>query len=66
MPEITVLSDGPYLIDADGLTVKDQDGNAVPLGPGKQAALCRCGQSANKPFCDGAHKSTGFKHTPKS
>jgi CDGSH-type Zn-finger protein len=26
-----------------------------------KAALCRCGQSANKPYCDGTHKSVGFR-----
>jgi CDGSH-type Zn-finger protein len=66
MPEITVFADGPYLIDAEGLTLKDQDGNTIPLGKGNQAALCRCGQSENKPFCDGTHKRIEFKHTPKT
>ena len=49
-----------YDIDAEGLTLKDQDGNTIPLGKGNQAALCRCGQSENKPFCDGTHKDIGF------
>ena len=64
MPEITVFSDGPYLIDTEGLTLKDQDGKEIPLGKGKQAALCRCGHADSKPFCDGTHKRVGFKHSP--
>ncbi len=64
MAEVTVRTNGPYVIAAEGLTLVDQDGNAIPLGEGAKVALCRCGQSANKPFCDGSHKSAGFKHQP--
>ena len=64
MAEVTVRTNGPYVIMAEGLTLVDQDGNAIPLGEGGKVALCRCGQSTNKPFCDGSHKSAGFKHQP--
>ncbi|TVY07827.1 CDGSH iron-sulfur domain-containing protein [Paenibacillus cremeus] len=52
MAEIKVLDDGPLL--ASGVTVVDGEGN--PLKTKEQVYLCRCGLSANKPFCNGAHK----------
>ena len=48
---------GPLLIRG-GVRVLDADGNV--LYEGDKAALCRCGGSANKPFCDGTHKTNGF------
>jgi len=49
---------------ADGavrLRVTDHLGQEFPLPDHKRAvALCRCGQSQSKPFCDGSHKSAGF------
>lgn len=41
------------------LTVKNHDGSE--LRRGARLALCRCGASANKPYCDGAHEAAGFK-----
>jgi uncharacterized Fe-S cluster protein YjdI len=48
---------GPLLVSG-GVRVVDAEGNL--LYEGERAALCRCGGSANKPFCDGTHKTNGF------
>jgi len=57
--KITVLENGPCLI-AGTATFMDGDGNTVTT-PGKAIALCRCGASSKKPFCDGGHTKAGFK-----
>ncbi|UOY03047.1 CDGSH iron-sulfur domain-containing protein [Blastococcus sp. PRF04-17] len=55
---ITPYRDGPLLVRGDFRLV-DQDG--VEIDPGRSTiALCRCGKSGIKPFCDGAHKRSGF------
>jgi CDGSH-type Zn-finger protein len=55
---ITPYRDGPPIVRGDFRLV-DQDGNEID--PGRQTiALCRCGKSGIKPFCDGAHKRSGF------
>ena len=55
---ITPYRDGPLIVRGDFRLV-DQDG--VEIDPGRQTiALCRCGKSGIKPFCDGAHKRSGF------
>jgi len=57
---IRLRRNGPYVIESDGVTVVDWDG--VERESGRQpVALCRCGASATKPFCDGSHKRVGFK-----
>ncbi len=57
---IRCRENGPLLIPAP-IKVIDHLGNEFPLTAGKEFyALCRCGQSKNKPFCDGAHKECGF------
>jgi uncharacterized Fe-S cluster protein YjdI len=55
--EIEASANGPLLISG-GVRVLDGEGNV--LYEGDKAALCRCGGSANKPFCDGTHKTNGF------
>ena len=57
--EVTATDNGSFQISGD-FVVKDADGNAFPTEPGKDVWLCRCGHSANKPFCDGSHKREGF------
>ena len=52
MSEIKVLDNGPLL--ASGVTLLDGEGK--PMETKEQIYLCRCGLSANKPFCNGAHK----------
>jgi uncharacterized Fe-S cluster protein YjdI len=54
---ITILKDGPYLIDGK-FKIFDNDGNEIICED--SIALCRCGASQNKPFCDGAHNTSGF------
>ncbi len=59
--KISVRPNGPFLVEGS-FTLNDSQGNAFPVNPDKPAiALCRCGASKNRPFCDGAHKSCGFE-----
>ncbi|HET6386745.1 MAG TPA: CDGSH iron-sulfur domain-containing protein [Armatimonadota bacterium] len=55
---IKVNENGPYVISGS-FSLLDKDGNQFELEK-EIIALCRCGQSSNKPFCDGTHKSCGF------
>jgi CDGSH-type Zn-finger protein len=61
--KITVRNDGPLKIEGDNIMIVDQDGKAYGLAGRTVISLCRCGQSANKPFCDGSHARTGFAST---
>ncbi len=69
--KIQITKDGPYLVSGD-LPLRtetigtDREGDSVEWVAGKELptkanyALCRCGQSANKPFCDGTHSKVNF------
>lgn len=59
MAKITVKANGPYLVE--GVEMIDSQGHPVPMEAGKAVALCRCGASAHKPFCDGTHAKIGFQ-----
>ena len=72
--KIKVSKNGPYLIyggipiqkqiiiaDSEGTATEWQPSTKYPIQ--KKSALCRCGQSKNKPFCDGTHVKTGFDGT---
>jgi CDGSH iron-sulfur domain-containing protein 3 len=57
---IRMRPSGPLVIEGP-FTLVDSQGNPFSLVTDKPAiALCRCGQSANRPFCDGSHKACGF------
>jgi len=63
---IKVRDNGPFLVEGP-VTVIDAAGNAFAIPANKPAiALCRCGQSKNKPFCDGTHKECGFQGTERA
>ena len=57
MPTIECKPDGPYLVK-DLESLKNSKGANIPVKT--VMALCRCGGSANKPFCDGTHLKNGF------
>lgn len=55
---ITASKNGPYLISGT-IEIEDANGN-VSVCENKTTALCRCGASSTKPFCDGSHKNVRF------
>jgi CDGSH-type Zn-finger protein len=57
--KITALDDGPYLVKGPVLLL-DAEGNEF-RAERATVALCRCGGSATKPFCDGTHSKIGFR-----
>jgi CDGSH-type Zn-finger protein len=58
---IRCRENGPLVLAAN-FKIVDHEGNAFTLPQDKEwIALCRCGQSQNKPFCDGRHRQCGFK-----
>lgn len=55
---IVPLPDGPYTVTGP-LEIVQHDGDPIEC-PAPTVYLCRCGHSANKPFCDGSHASAGW------
>ncbi len=58
--KITVLNNGSLKVEGN-FEILDKEGNHYDLGGREAVSICRCGLSANKPFCDGAHKGH-FEH----
>lgn len=58
---ITVRKNASYRVEGPegSIRLQDGDGNEIPI-PKIPFSLCRCGASANKPFCDGTHSKIGF------
>lgn len=58
--KIRVMENGPYLVEVDG-EFSYETSKGEYSGNQKRIALCRCGGSDNKPFCDGTHQRINFK-----
>ncbi|MGD9855616.1 MAG: CDGSH iron-sulfur domain-containing protein [Planctomycetaceae bacterium] len=61
MADVTIQmrENGPFLVTGP-VKVMDHQGHEFNLGGKATIALCRCGHSKNRPFCDGTHKECGF------
>ena len=63
MATVRLRRNGPLILEGDDVRVVDWDG--VEQRPTRvPVALCRCGASASKPFCDGSHRRIGFAPDP--
>jgi uncharacterized Fe-S cluster protein YjdI len=56
--QITTTLNGPLMVEGE-VHLVNADGQTIPTK--RKVFLCRCGQSSNKPFCDGSHKAAGFQ-----
>jgi CDGSH-type Zn-finger protein len=61
--KITATTNGPLLVEG-AIDLVDQNGKAYAAPNPTKFALCRCGGSSKKPFCDGAHAKNGFECAP--
>lgn len=59
---ITVLNNASLRIEGD-FEIVDHEGKPFGLAGRTRVSLCRCGQSKNKPYCDGSHKTCAFDST---
>ena len=57
---VKVIPDGPLMVKGE-CELQDGQGTPMPAKGGDTIFLCRCGSSANKPYCDGTHKKIPFK-----
>jgi CDGSH-type Zn-finger protein len=58
--KVIVRKNGPCRIEGNDIQIVDESGNVYGLAGRTVVSLCRCGQSQNKPFCDGSHNKVGF------
>lgn len=56
---ITVRANGPLFVSGE-VEIIGADGKPLDVSGQDRIALCRCGQSSKKPFCDGTHQKVGF------
>ena len=57
---VTVANNGPLRISGE-FVIKDAQGREFDVSGRESVSFCRCGQSSNKPFCDGTHNRVGFQ-----
>ena len=62
---IRVINNGPLRIEGE-FCLNAHDGAEFGLAGRNAISLCRCGHSANKPFCDGTHNKHGFESTTEA
>jgi CDGSH-type Zn-finger protein len=65
MTKITVKNNGSIRVEGD-FEIFDSDGNKFDLSGRTAVSLCRCGHSADMPFCDSSHKRVDFKSELKA
>jgi CDGSH-type Zn-finger protein len=58
--EVVCVDNGPLRVLGASIVLKDASGKTFDLAGRDAISLCRCGQSQNKPFCDGTHGRVGF------
>ncbi len=63
--KIVVRDNGPFLVSGP-FTLEDADGNTFDFGDKPAIALCRCGHSDRRPFCDGNHKTCDFNSAERA
>ncbi len=60
---IDIIKNGPLIVKGE-VELRDSEGNRYPAQT--RMALCRCGASTEKPFCDGTHSNIGFQAAEKA
>ena len=67
MPDVRIKArhNGPFFVTGP-ITLTDADGAVYELPEGVGVALCRCGRSRNKPFCDKSHREVGFEASERA
>lgn len=64
--KVRLRDNGPFVVEGE-IELVDADGNAFTIDSSKPAiALCRCGSSENRPFCDGTHNRCGFESAERA
>ena len=61
MATVNIRQNGPYVVEGDDVRIVDWNGHEYRPPNRVSFALCRCGTSMNKPFCDGTHSRVGFR-----
>jgi CDGSH-type Zn-finger protein len=59
--KVVIRNNGPLRLEGEDIVLTDEAGGRYALAGRTVVSLCRCGHSANKPFCDGSHNRVGFQ-----